>query len=81
MEDAKIPDSLLMKVGDMGLLAAAIGPGEHMDIWAQTTGKTEIFGVKCQEFDFFHEAIVHEELGRMGAGGMGTGLAWVGEEA
>ncbi|RKP01891.1 hypothetical protein CXG81DRAFT_11443 [Caulochytrium protostelioides] len=69
-----VSDALYGQMGRCGLLAARLGPGPHLQFWPDG-----ILGVvKPQQFDYFHEAIVHEELSRIGAAGwvdsLGTGF-------
>ncbi|KAJ3026410.1 UNVERIFIED_CONTAM: hypothetical protein HDU68_005708 [Siphonaria sp. JEL0065] len=67
----KFPDQeILLKMGSVGLYACRLGPGEHLK------GLKLLGGVKPEEFDYFHEAIAHEEITR--AAGIycyGEGLA------
>jgi len=58
----------LMKMGEMGLLASRIGPGDHLKFPPRLPG-----GVKPEEFDYFYEGIAHEEMGRIGAPGWADG--------
>ncbi|WVQ78186.1 hypothetical protein IAT38_000269 [Cryptococcus sp. DSM 104549] len=51
------------------LNAMRLGPGKHLN------GRTLFDGaVKPEEFDYFHELIINQELARMGARGYGDGL-------
>jgi predicted heme/steroid binding protein len=76
--EEKPPDELFEKMGAMGILAARLGPGSNLETWrsqiapAHTGGK--IFGVEIEDFDYFHEAITHEELGRCACPGFTSGL-------
>mmetsp|Transcript_41271 Transcript_41271/g.90025 ORF Transcript_41271/g.90025 Transcript_41271/m.90025 type:complete len:517 (+) Transcript_41271:60-1610(+) len=60
-------------MGEEGFLAARIGPGEHLKLVPRLPG-----GVKPEEFDYFHEGIVHEEIARLATpgfiDGMGAGM-------
>jgi alkylation response protein AidB-like acyl-CoA dehydrogenase len=49
-------------VGQVGLLGAFLGGGEHLDCLEE--GLPGISDLK--EFDYFHELIAHEEMGRLG---------------
>ena len=72
----KVPDSIYAKMGDVGLLAGRLGPGEHLQIWAREVKKdpqATIFGIPVDTFDYFHEQILHEEIGRIGSGGFVAG--------
>mmetsp|Transcript_14754 Transcript_14754/g.19357 ORF Transcript_14754/g.19357 Transcript_14754/m.19357 type:complete len:518 (+) Transcript_14754:181-1734(+) len=60
---------LFKKMGEFGLLAARIGPGDALNYVKQLPG-----GVSKEEFDYFHEGIVHEEMGRIGCPGFTDGL-------
>jgi alkylation response protein AidB-like acyl-CoA dehydrogenase len=55
------------KLGRVGLLAANIGPGDHLT--------SNVFNVKPQEFDYFHELIAHEEMANVGLFGYADSLA------
>lgn len=57
------------KMGEFGLLAARIGPGDALKYVKTLPG-----GVSKEEFDFFHEGIAHEEMGRLGCPGFTDGL-------
>ncbi|CAO3652770.1 unnamed protein product [Mucor hiemalis] len=69
-EDAgtKPSDEFMKKMGDNHLLAMNIGPGPHLH------GMVLPGGVKGEEFDYFHEMIVHEELGRWKVRGFDDGV-------
>lgn len=62
-------DEIFRKMGEFGLLAARIGPGEHLKYAPRLPG-----GVSVEDFDYFHEGIAHEEMGRMGTPGYTDGL-------
>eukprot|EP00924_Labyrinthula_sp_SR-Ha-C_P013002 maker-scaffold_12-snap-gene-6.44-mRNA-1 protein AED:0.00 eAED:0.00 QI:206/1/1/1/1/1/2/452/516 len=62
-------DELFKKMGEFGMLAGRIGPGEHLKYVKNLPG-----GIKPEEFDYFHEGIIHEELGKMGCPGYADGL-------
>lgn len=59
---------LWLKMGEAGILASRIGPGPHLE------GLKLPGGVKPEEFDYFHELIVHEENARTGYPGFNDGL-------
>ncbi|CAO3634210.1 unnamed protein product [Cunninghamella blakesleeana] len=65
--DGNIPDELMQKLGETGLLACNIGPGKHLN------GINIPGGVKPEEFDYFHEMIVHEEFARVVPRGVDDG--------
>ncbi|KAJ3282498.1 hypothetical protein HDU79_009869 [Rhizoclosmatium sp. JEL0117] len=66
----KIPDKeVLLKIGSANLHACRLGPGDHLK------GLTLLAGVKPEEFDYFHEAIAHEEFSRYGIYCYAEGLA------
>jgi alkylation response protein AidB-like acyl-CoA dehydrogenase len=69
-DDSNPPASIEVykKIGEVGLLAASIGPGEHMNGW-------NVFGVPGEQFDYFHEMIVHEEFTNNGLPGYADSLA------
>ena len=68
----RVPDELFAEMGRLGILAARLGKGEHLEVWRdevaprdQGEAARKIMGVvDVDEFDYFHEAITHEELGR-----------------
>lgn len=62
-------DEVFQKMGEFGLLAARIGPGDHLKYAPRLPG-----GVSIEEFDYFHEGIAHEEMGRLGCPGFTDGL-------
>ena len=65
-----------------GILAARLGKGEHLEVWRdevaprdQGEAARKIMGVvDVEDFDYFHEAITHEELGRCACPGFYSGL-------
>lgn len=63
------PISFLQKLGAFGIHACRMGPGPHLKLVKSLPG-----GVKPEEFDYFHEMIVHEELTRLGLPGASDGL-------
>jgi alkylation response protein AidB-like acyl-CoA dehydrogenase/predicted heme/steroid binding protein len=74
----KPPDELFEKMGKLGILAARLGPGSNLETWRFSIAPPEtngqIFGVEIEDFDYFHEAITHEELGRCACPGFTSGL-------
>ena len=77
-DGSKVPDEIFHKMGQEGILAARLGPGEHLtETWASKVAKdpsgAKVFGVPVGEFDYFHEQILHEEFARMGCGGFIAG--------
>ncbi|KAJ3120031.1 hypothetical protein HK098_004924 [Nowakowskiella sp. JEL0407] len=65
----KVPSiELFKKMGAAGIWASRVGPGPHL-IGFNLPG-----GVKPEEFDYFHELIVHQENTRTGAPGFSDGL-------
>ncbi|KAK3237200.1 hypothetical protein CYMTET_52705 [Cymbomonas tetramitiformis] len=70
-EDGEEPSvEVYKKLGKVGLNAARMGPGP----WMATPGIELLGGLKPQEFDCFHEMIVHEEFARIGTPGFTDGL-------
>lgn len=69
-EDGKRPSQgVLDKMAEMELHAMRMGPGKHLK------GRKLMGGlVKPEEFDYFHELIITQELSRCGARGYGDGL-------
>ncbi|KAI0710023.1 peroxisomal acyl-CoA-dehydrogenase [Earliella scabrosa] len=68
--DGKRPSQdVLDKMTEMNLHAMRMGPGKHLK------GLTLMGGiVKPEEFDYFHEMIISQEIARCGARGYGDGL-------
>ncbi|EEB87843.1 hypothetical protein MPER_14644, partial [Moniliophthora perniciosa FA553] len=69
-EDGKRPDQKVFdKMAELELHAMRLGPGKHLK------GRTLMNGlVKPEEFDYFHELIITQEVARCGARGYGDGL-------
>ncbi|KAK7454632.1 hypothetical protein VKT23_011385 [Stygiomarasmius scandens] len=69
-EDGKKPDQKVFdKMAELNIHAMRMGPGKHLQ------GRTLMGGlVKPEEFDYFHELIITQELARCGARGYGDGL-------
>ncbi|KAJ8587519.1 acyl-CoA dehydrogenase NM domain-like protein [Rhizopogon salebrosus TDB-379] len=69
-EDGKRPSqSVIDKMAAVNLHAMRMGPGKHLK------GLTLMNGlVKPEEFDYFHELIITQEIARCGARGYGDGL-------
>ncbi|KAF8596282.1 acyl-CoA dehydrogenase NM domain-like protein [Ceratobasidium sp. AG-I] len=69
-EDGKrISQDVLDKMADVNMHAMRLGPGKHLK------GRSLFNGaVKPEEFDYFHELIITQELTRVGARGYGDGL-------
>ncbi|CAA7259589.1 unnamed protein product [Cyclocybe aegerita] len=56
----KISQGVVDKMAELNIIAMRQGPGKHLE------GRTLMGGiVKPEEFDYFHEGIVHMELGRV----------------
>ena len=77
----RVPDELFAEMGRLGILAARLGKGEHLQVWRDQVAPREggqeplIMGVvSVDDFDYFHEAITHEELGRCACPGFYSGL-------
>ena len=71
------PDSLFEEMGQKGILAARLGPGKHLKVWQEKVmhdSNATIFGVKPEEFDYFHERILHEEIVRCACPGFVAGI-------
>ncbi|KAI8912678.1 acyl-CoA dehydrogenase/oxidase [Gorgonomyces haynaldii] len=68
------PDpEFIRKQGEMNLLAMRLGPGKHLH------GLKLVADVKPEEFDYFHELVITQELSRIGgargfADGMNGGM-------
>jgi alkylation response protein AidB-like acyl-CoA dehydrogenase len=69
-EDGKRPTQAVFdKMGELEIHAMRLGPGKHLK------GRTLINGiVKPEEFDYFHELVITQELVRIGVRGYGDGL-------
>jgi len=69
-EEKSIPRDVWKKCADAGWLAGVVGPP-----WpTQYVGDRILGGVKAEEFDYFHEFIIHDEVSRCGSGGLVWGL-------
>ncbi|MCO5582580.1 hypothetical protein L7F22_036478 [Adiantum nelumboides] len=55
-------------MGANGLNAMRMGPGKHLQ------GRKLFADVKAEEFNYFHELVITQELVRMGARGFGDAL-------
>jgi len=62
-------DEIFSIMGQNGLLAARIGPGEHLRFAPKMIGD-----VPVEKFDYFHEMIAHEEIARLACPGYVDGL-------
>jgi alkylation response protein AidB-like acyl-CoA dehydrogenase len=68
-EDGKRPSiSVIQAMAEQNIHAMRLGPGKHLK------GLKLLGGVKPEEYDYFHELILTQELGRVGARGYGDGL-------
>ncbi|KAI9511847.1 acyl-CoA dehydrogenase NM domain-like protein [Russula earlei] len=69
-EDGKRPSlEVIQKMAEVNLHAMRSGPGKHLH------GLTLMGGVvKPEEFDYFHELVLHQETARCSARGYGDGL-------
>ncbi|TCD69249.1 hypothetical protein EIP91_008352 [Steccherinum ochraceum] len=70
-EDGKRPSqSVFDKMAEVNLLCMRMGPGKHLK------GRTLMGGIVTpEEYDSFHEMIIHQELARVHARGYNDGLA------
>lgn len=67
--NGKRPDvDLVQEMGKLGINAMRMGPGKHLQ------GRKLFADVKPEEFDYFHELVMTQELVRMAARGFGDGL-------
>ncbi|KAF8650967.1 hypothetical protein AX16_005003 [Volvariella volvacea WC 439] len=65
----RISQELVDKMSEQNIIAMRLGPGKHLK------GRTLMGGiVKPEEFDYFHEAIVHAELARVSSRATVDGL-------
>ncbi|PPQ99787.1 hypothetical protein CVT26_009164 [Gymnopilus dilepis] len=65
----KISQEVVDKMAEANIIAMRLGPGEHLK------GRTLMSGiVKPEEFDYFHEAIIHAELARVSSRAVVDGL-------
>lgn len=68
-ENGKRPDvDLVQEMGKLGINAMRMGPGKHLH------GRKLFADIKGEEFDYFHELVMTQELVRMAARGFGDGL-------
>lgn len=63
-------DEIFKKLADYGMLAMRIGPGDHL----KHAPNGLPMGIKPEKFDYFHEAICHEEIGRLATPGFADGI-------
>jgi len=69
-EDGKMPSKIVIQaMAEQNIHAMRQGPGKHLK-------GLSLFGgiVKPEEFDYFHELIITQELSRTGARGYGDGI-------
>ncbi|KAF9004712.1 peroxisomal acyl-CoA-dehydrogenase [Cyathus striatus] len=65
----KISQEVVDKLAETNIIAMRLGPGSHLK------GRTLMSGiVKPEEFDYFHEAIIHMELARVSSRAFIDGL-------
>ncbi|KAA1465947.1 acyl-CoA dehydrogenase [Dentipellis sp. KUC8613] len=65
----RISQEVVDKMGELGIIAMRLGPGKHLK------GLTLMGGIITpEEFDYFHELIIHFELARTGTRGYMDGL-------
>ena len=65
----RISQEVIDKMGETNLIAMRLGPGKHLK------GRTLMGGiVKPEEFDYFYECIVHQELARVSSRAVVDGL-------
>ncbi|KAI0069229.1 acyl-CoA dehydrogenase [Artomyces pyxidatus] len=65
----RISQHVVDKMGETNIIAMRLGPGKHLK------GRTLMGGVITpEEFDYFHELIIHSELARCGTRGYMDGL-------
>src|SRR4051794_25523802 len=70
-EANKVPQSLLKEAYKAGWFPALVDPHKWHTEYA---GQHIIGGIKPHQYDAFHNYIVHDELGRIGAGGIVAAL-------
>jgi len=65
----RISQEVMDRLGELNVIGMRLGPGKHLK------GRTLLGGVVSpEEFDHFHELIIHTELGRCGTRGYMDGL-------
>lgn len=65
----RISQEVVDKMAEVNLIAMRLGPGKHLK------GRTLLGGiVRPEEFDYFHESIIHAELARVSSRGAVDGL-------
>ncbi|KAJ6513311.1 peroxisomal acyl-CoA-dehydrogenase [Mycena sanguinolenta] len=68
-DGTKVSQELVDRMSSLNFHAMRLGPGKHLK------GLTLMDGlVKPEEFDYFHELIINQEVARCGARGYGDGL-------
>ncbi|TFY56995.1 hypothetical protein EVG20_g8714 [Dentipellis fragilis] len=69
LDEKRASQEVIDKMAELNLHAMRLGPGKHLK------GLTLMNGlVKPEEFDYFHELIITQEIVRCGARGYGDGL-------
>lgn len=70
LNDKKPTEALVKKMGtpEWHLNAMRLGPGKHLH------GLTLPSGLKGEDFDYFHELIITQEISRIGSRGYSDGL-------
>lgn len=70
LNDKKPTDALVKLMGtpEWHLNAMRLGPGKHLH------GLTLPSGLKGEDFDYFHELIITQEISRIGSRGYSDGL-------
>jgi len=69
LDGERVSQSVLDKLAEQGVHAMRLGPGNHLKGYKLFDG-----AVEPEEFDYFHELIITQELVRTGARGYGDGL-------
>lgn len=69
-ENKKIPKEVFKKIADQGWLPMLVGPPWQ----SKYAGPMKSGGVTPEQFDPFHELILHDEFCRPGSGGLNWGL-------
>ncbi|TFK43097.1 peroxisomal acyl-CoA-dehydrogenase [Crucibulum laeve] len=65
----RISQEVVDKMAEVNIIAMRLGPGKHLE------GRTLMGGiVKPEEFDYFHESIIHQELARVSSRAVVDGL-------
>ncbi|KAF8318489.1 acyl-CoA dehydrogenase NM domain-like protein [Clavulina sp. PMI_390] len=69
IDGKRVTQSVLDKLAEQGVHAMRLGPGKHLKGYKLFDGI-----IQPEEYDYFHELVITQELVRIGARGYGDGL-------